>query len=170
MITPALVALVVLTSLGTGAASALVVMGFARRVLERRVAAAGDELAARISAAVREAADEVGPRLRAEVAAGLEEAAGALVPRVREEIGSGVRQAAVEATPGVRSSVEDGVRSAAEEVLPELRRHVREGVGEGLRSVLTSTDLGREVVRRSASVLDAGLGVLFGRSRDDDRE
>ncbi len=119
----------------------LVVLG--RRSLERRLAAAGDELAAKVRAAVEEGAE-------------------AVVPKIRDAVGSGLDDSVASALPTVRNEVAAGVRDGAESVVPAVRDEVRKGVEEAIASAVTGgvvSKAGEELARKGSSVLNRILGT-----------
>jgi hypothetical protein len=135
---PLVVLVSVLSSLVTVAVAGFVV----RRLLDRRLAAAGDELAARIRAAVEEGAEAVAPKVREAVRSGLDDSVEGALPTVRDEVAAGVR---------------DG----AESVIPAVRDEVKKGVEEAIASAVTGgvvTRAGEEIARKGTSVLNRILG------------
>jgi len=73
--------------------TALVLVLVARRMLERRLEAAGAELEQRVVAGVERGAEQVLPRLREQVEAGVHDGAEEVLPQLRREVGEGVREA-----------------------------------------------------------------------------
>jgi len=115
-----------------------------RRVIDRKFAAAGDEIASRVRSAVEEGAE-------------------AVVPKVRDAVKSGLDESVEAALPTVRSEVAAGVKDGAENVLPTVRQEVRDGVEEGIASAVTGGVLGKageELARKGSSVLNRILGGL----------
>ncbi len=115
-----------------------------RRVIDRKLAAAGEEIAGKVRSAV-------------------EEGAGAAVPKVRDAVRGGLDDSVAAALPTVRKEVAAGVKDGAEAVLPTVRREVREGVEEGIASAVTGGVLGKageELARKGGSVLNRILGGL----------
>lgn len=129
-----LVAVALLSSLATVATVGLA----ARRALERRLGAAGDELADKVRAAVREAADET-------------------APRIREAVRTGLDEAVSDALPTVRGEVAGGVGDGAERVLPRVRDEVRAGVEDAIASVVTGGAVGKageELAKKGTDLLN----------------
>ncbi len=122
-------------------ASGLTVVGFwlvAKRTVDQRLAAAGEELAARVRAAVEEGAEAVVPRIRDAVRAGLDESVASALPTVREQVA-------------------EGVRDGAEPVVSRVRDEVRLGVEEAIASAVTGGVVGKageELARKGTSVLN----------------
>lgn len=115
-----------------------VVVMLGRRALERRLAAAGDEIAQKVRAAVEEGAETV-------------------VPRIRDAVRTGLEESVAEAVPTVRDEVAAGVRDGAEAVLPRVRSEVREGVEDAIASAVTGGVVeraGEELARKGSSVLN----------------
>ena len=125
---------------------------FLRRRLAREVDEAAEILARRVQAVIEEASEPILVKLRTGVAEGLEEAGEALLPRIRGEVAAGVRE-------------------GADAALPRVRAEVSEGFREALTSALGPRALGKageELVRRGSSVIDAGLGLIFGSDSEDE--
>jgi uncharacterized membrane protein YraQ (UPF0718 family) len=134
--------LVVLISVLSALVTVFVAGFVVRRFLDRRLAAAGDELADRIRAAVEEGAESVAPKIRDAVRTGLDESVESALPTVRDEVAAGVR---------------DG----AESVIPAVRDEVKRGVEEAIASAVTGgvvEKAGEELARRGTSVLNRILG------------
>jgi len=115
-----------------------------RRVIDRKLVAAGDEIASRVRSAVEEGAD-------------------AVVPKIRDAVRTGLGESVESALPTVRNEVAAGVRDGAETVIPTVRREVRDGVEEGIASAVTGGVLGKageELARKGSSVLNRILGGL----------
>jgi hypothetical protein len=132
----------VIIALTSSALSVLILWWVARRSLEARLNAAGDEIAARVRAAVEEGAEAVAPKIRDAVRSGLDESVEAALPTVRDEVAAGVR---------------DGAAS----VVPALRDEVRKGVEEAIVAAVSGGVLeraGEELARRGSSVLNRILG------------
>ena len=129
-----IVAVTVLSSLVT-----LVLVWFVvRRMLQRRLAEVGDEIAGRVRDAVREGAFEV-------------------VPTIREAVRSGLEESVTEALPAIRDQVAAGVRDGADRVVPRVRAEVRGGVEEAIADALTGGVVeraGEELARKGTSVLN----------------
>ena len=120
----------------------VVVAMIGKRALERRLAAAGDEISVKVRAAVEEGAEAVAPKIREAVRTGLNESVEAALPTVRDEVAAGVR---------------DG----AEKVIPKIRAEVRRGVEEAITSAVTGGVVGKageELARKGTSVLNRILG------------
>ena len=135
---------ILLTSLLTAAFVAIL----SKRFLRGQVDAVGDEVAAKVRAAVTAAVEEALPRVRAQVARGVGEGGEELLPQLRSE-------------------VEGGFRNAANEMLPQFREQVREGFSEAMSSAMTGAVLGKageELVRKGGGVLD----MILGPRRDDE--
>ena len=116
----------------------------ARRAIERKLAAAGEEIAGKVRSAVEEGAESVIPKIHDAVKSGLDDSVEAALPTVRNEVAAGVK---------------DG----AETVIPTVRREVRDGVEEGIASAVTGGVLGKageELARKGSSVLNRILGGL----------
>ena len=110
----------------------------AKRTIDRKLAAAGDELAGRVRAAVEEGAE-------------------AVVPRIRDAVRSGLDESVASALPTVREQVAAGVRDGAESVVPRVREEVRHGVEEAIASAVTGGVVGKageELARKGTSVLN----------------
>ena len=116
----------------------------ARRAIDRKLAAAGDEIASRVRSAVEEGAE-------------------AVVPKVHDAVKSGLNESVEAALPTVRKEVAAGVKDGAEAVIPTVRREVREGVEEGIASAITGGVVGKageELARKGGSVLNRILRGL----------
>jgi hypothetical protein len=125
----------------------LVVWLVARRALEARLSAAGDEIAERVRSAVREGAE-------------------AAIPGIREAVRSGLDLSVEQVLPTVRSEVAAGVREGAESVVPKVRDQVRDGVEEAIAAAVTGGALskaGEELARKGSSVLNR---ILRGSEED----
>ncbi len=152
---------IVLLVAGTGIFTALVTTGLlwlvAGRLIRSRLAAtldtAGDVAAEKVRRAVLEAVDEALPQVRHQVAEGVGEAGETILPRLRRE-------------------VQGGVEDAVDTSLQKVREQVRSGVTDGIASAVAGgavTRAGEEILRKSGSVLDAGLDLILGsRASDDD--
>ncbi len=118
-------------------ATVLLLWLVARKVVDRRLARAGEEIAGRVRTAVEEGAEAVVPKLRNAVREGLDDSVRSVLPTVRNEVAAGVR---------------DG----AGMVVPKVREEVRSGVEEAIASAVTGGAVGKageELVRRGSSVL-----------------
>ena len=134
--------LAVVVGVLSGLASVLVLVIAGRRFLDRKLAAAGDEIAQKVRAAVEEGAESVAPKIRKAVQTGLDESVESALPTVRDEVAAGVR---------------DG----AESVIPAVRDEVKNGVEEAIASAVTGgvvEKAGEELARRGTSVLNRILG------------
>jgi hypothetical protein len=130
--------LVVAAALLSSLATVSVLWLVAKRTIDRKLAAAGDELADRVRAAVEEGAE-------------------AVVPRVRDAVRSGLDESVASALPTVRDQVAAGVRDGAETVVPKVREEVRQGVEEAIASAVTGGVVGKageELARKGSSVLN----------------
>jgi len=115
-----------------------------RRVIDRKLAAVGEEIAGKVRSAVEEGAEAVVPNIRDAVKSGMDESVEAALPTVRKEVAAGVR---------------DG----AETVIPTVRREVRDGVEEAIASAITGGVVGKageELARKGGAVLNRILGGL----------
>ena len=145
---------------GAAVLSALLTTGLlwlvAGRLLRSRLAGtldtAGDVVAEKVRQAVLKAVDEALPQVRQQVAKGVGDGAETILPRLRRE-------------------VQGGVEDAVETVLPNVRLQVSSGVTEGIASAVAGgavSKAGEEILRKSGSVLDAGLDLILGSRRSDD--
>jgi hypothetical protein len=102
----------------------------------------------------------------------------AIIDTAAEVVAAKVRRAVLdaveEALPQVRREVARGVGEAGETILPRLREQLRSGITEGVASALTGgavSKAGEEILRKSGSVIDAGLDLILGpRKRDGDED
>jgi hypothetical protein len=125
----------------------LVVLGLARRAVDSKLAAAGEEIADKVRSAVEEGAE-------------------AVVPKIRDAVRSGLDASVEEALPTVRHEVAAGVREGAETVVPHVRDEVRRGVEEAITQAVTGGVIGRageELARKGGSVLNR---ILRGTDND----
>lgn len=126
----------------SSAVTTLVVVAVMRAVVNGRLAAAGNEISAKVRAAVEEGAE-------------------AVVPKIREAVRSGLDDSVESALPTVRSEVAAGVRDGADSVLPKVRSEVRSGVEEAIAAAVTGgvvSKAGEELARKGTSVLSRLLG------------
>lgn len=124
----------------------LVVGRFLRSRLMYSLENAGDMVAEKVRRAVLEAADEA-------------------LPKVKEGVAQGVGTAAEGILPTLRQEVQGGVEDAIETSWPRVREQLRSGVTEGIASAVTGGSVsraGEEILRKSGSVIDAGLDLLLG--------
>ena len=115
---------------------------FAKAAVDRKLAAAGEELANRVRSAVEEGAETV-------------------VPKIREAVRSGLDDSVSSALPTVRAEVAAGVKDGAETVIPKVRQEVRGGVEEAIASAITGgvvEKAGEEIARKGGSLLNRILG------------
>ena len=109
-----------------------------------------------------------GRLLRSRLATTIDNAGDVVAARVRRAILDAVE----EVLPQVRREVAEGVGEAGESILPRLREQVRSGITEGVASAVTGgavSKAGEEILRKSGSVIDAGLDLLLGsRKREGD--
>jgi len=109
-----------------------------------------------------------GRLLRTRLASTIDNAGDVVAARVRRAILDAVE----EVLPQVRREVAEGVGEAGESILPRLREQVRSGITEGVASAVTGgavSKAGEEILRKSGSVIDAGLDLLLGsRKREGD--
>ncbi|MCU0303539.1 MAG: hypothetical protein MUC56_05740 [Thermoanaerobaculales bacterium] len=118
-------------------ATLAVVVAVGGRLLGRRAARAGDEIAERVRRAIEDGADGATAKIREAVRSGLDEAVAEALPRVREEVAAGVGE-------------------GADRVLPVLRDEVRGGVEEAIVSAVTGGVVGKagdELARRTGELL-----------------
>ena len=111
--------LTVLVACVSSLVTVLVVLWIARRAVDTKLAAAGEEISARVRSAVEEGAE-------------------AVVPKIRDAVRSGLDASVEEALPTVRSEVAAGVREGAQSVVPEVKNEVRQGVEEAITNAMTS--------------------------------
>lgn len=133
-----IVAVSVLSSLVT----VLVLWLVARAAIDRKLSAAGAQLADRVRSAVEEGAETV-------------------VPKIREAVRSGLDDSVASALPTVRAEVAAGVKDGAETVVPKVRQEVRGGVEEAIASAITGgvvEKAGEEIARKGGSLLNRILG------------
>lgn len=71
-----------------------------KRIFDGRIDAVGDEIAAKVRAAVMDAVEEALPRVREEVEAGVRSGANESLPQVREQVRDGVSEALAKALSG----------------------------------------------------------------------
>lgn len=110
-----------------------------------------------------------GRLLRSRLASVIDNAGDVVAAKVRRA----VLDAVEEVLPRVRREVARGVGEVGESILPRLREQVRSGITEGVASAVTGGAVGKageEIVRKSGSVIDAGLDLLLGLRRSDDHE
>ena len=135
-----------LSSLVTAGLIVLIARTWGPGFVETQLGHAGGALAAKVRAAVEEAADLV-------------------LPRIREQVREGFVSAADEALPRFRAELE----GASEDALPKFREQVREGFKEALVDAASGGVIeraGEKLVERGGSVLETGLDILFGREDD----
>jgi len=128
------VAAALLASVGTVFLLCLV----ARKSMDRKLVAAGEELAGRVRTAVEEGAE-------------------AVVPKIRDAVRSGLDESVASALPTVRDQVAAGVRDGADSVVPRVREEVRQGVEEAIANAVTGGVVGKageELARKGTSVLN----------------
>lgn len=136
------IAVIVASSVLSSAVTILILWLVARIAIDRKIAAAGDELASRVRSAVEEGAQTV-------------------VPKVRDAVRSGLNDSVEAALPTVREQVAAGVREGAESVVPKVRQEVRDGVEEAIASAIAGGVVGKageELARKGTSVLNRILG------------
>lgn len=105
-----------------------------------------------------------GRLLSSRLASTIDDAGDVVAARVRRAILDAVE----EVLPQVRREVAEGVGEAGESILPRLREQVRSGITEGVASAVTGeavSKAGEEILRKSGSVIDAGLDLLLGSRR-----
>ena len=122
----------------------LLVWSVARKAIDRKLTAAGDELAGRVRTAVEEGAE-------------------AVVPKIRDAVRSGLDASVESALPTVRDEVAAGVRNGAETIVPRVREEVRLGVEEAIANAVTGGVVGKageELARKGSSVLNRLLKGL----------
>jgi len=128
----------VIIAVASSALTVLILWLVAKRSIEARLTAAGDEIATKVRAAVEEGAE-------------------AVVPRIRDAVRTGLEESVAEALPTVRDEVAAGVGDGANAVLPRVRSEVREGVEEAIASAVTGGVVeraGEELARKGSSVLN----------------
>jgi hypothetical protein len=133
---------IALAAILSSALTVLILWLAGRGAVDRRLAAAGDEIAARVRDAVEEGAE-------------------AVVPKIRDAVRSGIEESVAGAVPTVRSEVAAGVEDGAETVLPRVRAEVRRGVEEAIAAAVTGgivEKAGEELARKGSSVLNRILG------------
>jgi hypothetical protein len=136
------VALIIAASVLSSAVTVLFIWMIARKALEQKLAAAGDDLATRVRDAIEAGAESVIPKLRDAVRSGLDESVASALPTVRDQVSAGVR---------------DG----AEGVVPKVRDEVRQGVEEAIANAVTGGVVGKageELARKGGSILNRILG------------
>ncbi len=132
----------VMVAVVSSVVTALVLWLAARRFIDGRFGAAGDEISVKVKAAVENGAE-------------------AVVPKIREAVRSGLNESVESALPTVRGEVAAGVREGAESVVPVFRDEVKTGVEEAIASAVTGGVVGRageELARKGSSVLNKILG------------
>ncbi len=130
--------LVVAASVLSSGLTVVVCWLVAKRAVDRKIAAAGEEIAGRVRAAVEEGAE-------------------AVVPKIRDAVRSGLDESVASVLPTVRQQVAEGVRDGAEIVVPKVRDEVRLGVEEAIASAVTGGVVGKageELARKGSSVLN----------------
>jgi hypothetical protein len=116
--------------------------------LAAQLAAGGDAMAAKVRAAVEQAAESVVPTIRQQVEAGFGAAADEALPRFRDELDE-----------------------AAEAALPRFREQVRTGFKEALADAASGGvfgQAGEEIARKGGSILQTGLELLLGSEDEQD--
>jgi hypothetical protein len=134
--------LTVLVACVSSLVTVLVVLWIARRTIDAKLAATGEEISAKVRSAVEEGAE-------------------AVVPKIRAAVRSGLDESVEEALPTVRNEVAAGVREGAQSVVPEVKNEVRLGVEEAITNAVTGGVIGKageELARKGGSVLNRILG------------